>query len=79
MVKKITKSARQIRQALGQDPNKTRLLDAEVDEKGPHFAINEGVISPLTEVVLDFLGEPNGTLVRIEFDEVAQNADFIVE
>lgn len=78
-MKKITKSARQILQALGQDPNKTRLLDTEVDETGPHFAINEGVISPLPEVVLVFLGEPNGTLVRIEFDEITQNADFILE
>jgi len=77
-VKKITKSARQIFTALGQDPSE-RLLDAGLDNKGPGFAISKGAIRPGSAAVLGFLGEPGGRLVRIKFDEDNQTVEFTVE
>jgi hypothetical protein len=78
-VKKITKSARQILTALGQYPSERRLLDAGLDEEGPGFAIRAGTIRPGSAVVLGFLGEPDGRVVDIEFDEDAQTVEFTVE
>ena len=78
-MKRITKTARQILTALGQYPSETRLLDAGIDEEGPGFAVRAGTIRPGSAVVLDYLGEPDGRLVHIEFDEAAQRVEFTVE
>jgi hypothetical protein len=78
-VKKITKTARQILTALGQYPDEKRLLGAWVDEEGAHFAIKKGTITPRPEQVSGFLGEPDGTVLRIEFDEDNQTAEFTIE
>ena len=78
-MKKITKSARQILTALGQDPSVERLLDAGLDREGPGFAISKGAIRPGSAVVLGFLGEPGGRLVRIKFDKGNQTVEFTVE
>jgi hypothetical protein len=78
-VKRINRSARQILTALGQYPSETRLLDAGLDEEGPGFAITAGTIRPGSAVVLGYLGEPDGRLVHIEFDEATQTVAFTVE
>jgi hypothetical protein len=78
-VKKITKTSRQILTALGQYPSETKLLDAGLDEEGPGFAIRAGTIRPGSAVLLDFLGESDGRLVRIAFDEGTQTVEFTVD
>jgi hypothetical protein len=78
-VKKIAKSSRQILAALGQHPYETRLLNVWLDFEGAHFATAQGTITPRPEQVSGFLGEPDGELVHIEFDEIAQTVEFTVE
>jgi hypothetical protein len=78
-VKEITKTARQVLTALGQYPYETSLVNVWMAEEGAHFATRQGIITPCPEQVLGFLGEPEGKLIHIEFNEAAQTVQFTVE
>ena len=82
-MKKIAKTARQILVMLGENPSMTRLLDVPVvdmryDDPLFEFVTSEGMRSPSSDIVLNFLRVSDGTLVHIEFDEATQTAEFTV-